>query len=75
MEKIHQNLTEFVERIEGMNSEQFSSLVNQYLDDDAIEIMASHVAEFYDLEDDDEIGGLTQIMVTGYLAAKNAEAN
>ena len=75
MKKIHQNLTEFVGEVENMDSEQFSSLVNQYLDDDAIEIMASHIAEFYDLDDDDEIGGLTQIMVTGYLAAKNAEAN
>ena len=29
----------------------------------------------HDLEDDEEIGGLTQIMITGYLAAKKAEAN
>lgn len=75
MEKNHQSLTDFVELIEGMNSDEFSSLVDQYLDDDAIEIMASHIAEFYELEDDEEIGGLTQIMITGFLAAKKTNAN
>lgn len=71
MEISHQNLTAFIEKVEDMNSESFSKLVEQHLDDDAIEILASHIEQFYAVEDDDEIGGLTQIMITGYLAAKS----
>lgn len=69
MEKFHQSLTTFLEKIESMNSNTFTKLVESHLDDDAVEIFASHIAEFYEIEDDDEIGGLTQIMITGYLAA------
>lgn len=73
MENFHENLTAFVEQIEKMNSDKFSELVTKYLDDDSIEIMASHIEQFYGVEDDDEIGGLTQIMITGYLAAMSMD--
>ncbi|MFZ4712410.1 MAG: hypothetical protein ACOYL6_01745 [Bacteriovoracaceae bacterium] len=61
----------FLKTLENMESEQMMMLVEKYLDDDAIEAIVDHIEEFYGISDDEELGMLAQLVVTGYLTAKN----
>ncbi len=47
------------------------ALVEKYLKDDDVEIFVQHIESFYGINDDEELGMLAQLMVTGYLAAKH----
>lgn len=68
-----QNLTSFLKSLEKMKSEDMMALVEKHLKDDDVEIFVSHIEEFYGITDDEELGMLAQLMVTGYLAAKHDE--
>ncbi len=61
----------FLKSIENMESDAMMGLVEKFLDDEAIEAFVDHIEEFYGITDDEELGMLAQLMVTGYLTAKN----
>lgn len=66
-----QILTSFFKTLEGLDSEQMMALVEKHLKDDDVEIFVEHIETFYGINDDEELGMLAQLMVTGYLAAKH----
>ncbi|MEE2670108.1 MAG: hypothetical protein VYA54_00255 [Bdellovibrionota bacterium] len=68
-------LENFFEKISKMESEELMSLVEAYLTNEQIELFVDHIEDFYGVEDDEQLGMLAQIMVTGYLAAKNTNQN
>lgn len=49
-------------------------MVEKHLKDDDVEIFVNHIETFYGITDDEELGMLAQLMVTGYLAAKHEES-
>jgi hypothetical protein len=69
----HAKLEQFFEKLETFNSEQLMAEVDKVLDDNAIEIFVDHIEKFYGIEDDEELGSLAQLMVTGFLAAKSLQ--
>jgi len=46
-------------------------MVEKHLSDEDVEIFVHHIENFYGITDDEELGMLAQLMVTGYLAAKH----
>jgi hypothetical protein len=73
MEK-QQILTSFFQSLEKMESDDMMALVEKHLKDDDVEIFVQHIESFYGISDDEELGMLAQLMVTGYLAAKHEES-
>lgn len=69
-----QILTSFFKSLEEMDSEEMMSVVERHLKDEDVEIFVRHIEEFYGISDDEELGMLAQLMVTGYLAAKHEES-
>jgi hypothetical protein len=63
-------LADYFEKVKDMDSEQLVAKVSKYLDDEAIEIFVDHIEDFYGVEDDEELGMLTQLMISGFVAAK-----
>lgn len=61
-------LASYFEMLESLEPEDMMKKVDSYLDDDAIEVFVSHLEEFYGVEDDEELGMLAQIMVSGFIA-------
>jgi len=70
----HQILTSFFESLEKMESESMMEMVEKHLKDEDVEIFVHHIEAFYGITDDEELGMLAQLMVTGYLAAKHEES-
>jgi hypothetical protein len=70
----HQILTSFFTSLEKMESEDMMAMVEKHLKDDDVEIFVQHIENFYGITDDEELGMLAQLMVTGYLAAKHEES-
>ncbi len=66
-----QILTSFFESLEKLDSDAMMELVGKHLSDDDVEIFVQHIEQFYGINDDEELGMLAQLMVTGYLAAKH----
>lgn len=64
---------QFFARLESLNSEQMMRLVEEHLNDDCIEVFVEHIENFYGIENDEELGTLAQLMVTGYLIAKSED--
>jgi hypothetical protein len=69
-----QILTSFFESLEKMQSEDMMAMVEKHLSDEDVEIFVNHIETFYGISDDEELGMLAQLMVTGYLAAKHEES-
>jgi hypothetical protein len=69
-----QILTSFFESMEKMESDDMMALVEKHLKDDDVELFVHHIESFYGINDDEELGMLAQLMVTGYLAAKHEES-
>ena len=69
-----QILTSFFASLEKMESDDMMALVKKHLKDDDVEIFVQHIEAFYGITDDEELGMLAQLMVTGYLAAKHEES-
>jgi hypothetical protein len=69
-----QILTSFFTSLEKMESDQMMAMVEKHLKDDDVEIFVEHIETFYGINDDEELGMLAQLMVTGYLAAKHEES-
>lgn len=68
-----QILTAFFAELEKLDSDGMMNLVEKHLKDEDIEIFVQHIETFYGINDDEELGMLAQLMVTGYLAAKHEE--
>jgi hypothetical protein len=68
-----QILTSFFASLEKMESEDMMNMVAKHLSDEDVEIFVQHIETFYGITDDEELGMLAQLMVTGYLAAKYEE--
>lgn len=76
MEKATKDALEnYLDSLQNLESDQIVKKIEKYLDDEAIEIFVSHLEEFYGIEDDEELGMLSQIMVSGYVAAKEIDSN
>lgn len=75
MNSFMNELENFFEKISKMESEELMSLVDAYLTNEQIELFVDHIEDFYGIEDDEQLGMLAQIMITGYLAAKNTNQN
>ena len=65
-------LQDFFSKIEGFEPDDMVKLVEKYLTDEDIDVFIDHIENFYGIEDDEELGHLAQIMVTGFLAAKES---
>ena len=74
MNEKQQILTSFFKSLEELNSEDMMSMVEKHLKDEDVEIFVTHIENFYGITDDEELGMLAQLMVTGYLAAKHESA-
>ncbi|MFP5385196.1 MAG: hypothetical protein ACLGHN_03910 [Bacteriovoracia bacterium] len=70
----HQILTSFFQSLEKMESDDMMKMVETHLKDEDVEIFVQHIETFYGISDDEELGMLAQLMVTGYLAAKYEES-
>lgn len=66
-----QILTSFFQSLEKLDSDAMMELVEKHLKDDDVEIFVEHIESFYGISDDEELGMLAQLIVTGYLAAKH----
>lgn len=62
-------LDAYFEKLEKMKSEEMMALVDKHLDEEGIEIFVDHIEEFYGVKDDEQLGSLAQIMISGYVAA------
>ena len=69
-----QILTSFFQSLEKMESDDMMALVEKHLKDDDVELFVQHIETFYGITDDEELGMLAQLMVTGYLAAKHEQS-
>jgi hypothetical protein len=67
-------LGDFFETLEGLDSDNMMKMVEKYLSDEDVEIFVRHIENFYGITDDEELGMLAQLMVTGYLAAKHEDS-
>lgn len=65
---LSQKLEDFFSKFNDLSSEEIQAMIEAHLDDDSIEVMIQHLEDFYGIEDDEELGSLCQVMVTGYLA-------
>lgn len=63
----------FCQRLESLDSDGFMKLVEKHIDNDSIEVMADHVEKFYGVEEDETVGMLAQIMLSGYLMGKETD--
>jgi hypothetical protein len=70
----HKILTSFFNSLEKMQSDDMMTMVEKHLSDEDVEIFVQHIEAFYGITDDEELGMLAQLMVTGYLAAKHEES-
>ena len=65
-----QKLEEFFVQLEESEGKMLEDLLGNHLDDEMIEIFVDHLEEFYGIEDDEELGSLAQMMITGFLAGR-----
>lgn len=63
-------LAEYFEKVSKMKSEDLMALVEEHMDDDSVEMFVDHIEDFYGVQDDEELGLLAQIMIAGYICAK-----
>lgn len=67
-------LNEFIQRLESMESEEFMKLVESKLDDSAVELICSYVERFYEIESDEEVGLLSQLIITGFVMGQELKS-
>lgn len=66
-------LAAYFEKISQMKSEDLMKMVENYMDDDTVEMFVDHIEDFYGVQDDEELGLLAQIMIAGFICAKEIE--
>lgn len=73
-DKVNQ-IRDFLTNLEAYDADQLMVLVEKHLSDECIEAFVDHIEDFYGIHDDEELGMLAQLMVTGYLISKNEAGN
>jgi hypothetical protein len=68
-----EKLQAYFNSLEQMNADDMTAKVETFLSDEELELFVRHIEDFYGIEDDEEIGLLTQLMVSGFMAAKAIE--
>ncbi len=63
-------LIRFFDHMNSLDADTMTALVEKHLSDEDLELFVRHIEDFYGIEEEEELGHLAQIMVTGYLAAK-----
>lgn len=66
-------LNNFFDSLDKMESEEMMKLTETYLNDEELDTFVQHIEKFYGINDEEELGMLAQLMITGYLAAKHEE--
>lgn len=66
-------LNNFFESLEKMESDEMMKLTETYLNDEELDLFVQHIEKFYGISEDEEVGMLAQLVITGYLAAKHEE--
>lgn len=67
----HATLDKFFQQLADMEADTVTALVEKHLSDEELELFVRHLEDFYGIEEEEELGTLAQVMVTGYLAAKS----
>ena len=62
---------QFFQDLDNLSSEQLLGLVEGHLDDEDIEVIVTHIEAFYGIDDEEQLGVLAQLLITGYLLGKN----
>lgn len=68
-------LNNFFNSLENMESEDMMKLTESYLNDEELDVFVQHIEKFYGISDEEELGMLAQLIITGYLAAKYEDKN
>lgn len=68
-------LASYLESLNDKSAEEIAKTIEGYLDDEAVEMFVDHIEDFYGIEDDEQLGMLTQLMVSGFVAAKELSSN
>ena len=63
-------LAQYFEKVSKMKSEELMEMVETHMDDESVEMFVDHIEDFYGVQDDEELGLLAQIMIAGYICAK-----
>ena len=66
-----EQLAFFFQKLDALDSDAMTALVEKHLNDEELEQFVRHIEDFYGIADEEEIGMMAQLMVTGYLAAKS----
>lgn len=66
-------LNGFFDSLENMESEEMMKLTESYLNDEELDLFVQHIEKFYGINEEEEVGMLAQLVITGYLAAKHEE--
>lgn len=66
-------LNSFFDSLEKMESEEMMKLTESYLNDEELDLFVQHIEKFYGINEEEEVGMLAQLVITGYLAAKHEE--
>ena len=65
-------IDKFFNKFNELESEQLQQIIESHLDDNCIEQIIMNLEDLYGIEDDEELGSLCQILITGYLLGSNA---
>jgi hypothetical protein len=61
-------LQNYFEELNAISPDEMGQRIEKELNDEELELFVRHIEDFYGIEDDEEIGLLTQLMVCGYMA-------
>lgn len=65
------NLQSFFEKITTFKPDDFAQLVENHLSDEDIELFVDHLEDFYGITDEEDLGTMAQIMITGFIAGRS----
>ncbi len=68
----YQQIEAFFNRISAFDSDQMMSLVDQYLTAEEIELFVDYIEDFYGIKDEEELGLMAQVIICGYVCAKES---
>jgi hypothetical protein len=66
-------LQHYLDGLQKLSNDEVMQKVEKYLDDEGIEIFVDYLEDFYGINDDEELGLLAQIMISGFVVAKEYE--
>lgn len=66
----YKHIESFLNRITAFDSEKMMNMVDKHLDAESVELFVDHIEDFYGIKDEEELGLLAQIIICGYVCAK-----